>query len=137
LDVANDRQLYLAIVGPAWWVALRVVQIHNARPYLGNAAISALLIVLLGALAASTVKRNADYATEISFWQATAAQNPTSARAANNLGMAYATACRKQLATAQFERAMTLDFHHSQARINLMLLQTNQLPGIGFQNCLR
>lgn len=137
LEVANDRQLYLAIIGPAWWVALSATQLRRAQPYLGGAAIPALLIVLLGALAAVTAKRNEDYATEISFWQTTVAQNPSSARAANNLGMAYAVACRKQPAAAQFERAILLDAHNARARINLMLLQANQLPGIALQHCMQ
>lgn len=125
LDVANDRQLYLALGAPAWWLALRwqALRVSHPRP----AAAAAL--VLLTLLAGATLARNRVYATEISFWEDTAARNPGSARAANNLGMAYALACRDAEAAQQFQHALRLNPAAYQPRINLQLLAENTLPG--------
>ncbi len=131
LDIANDRQLYLALAGPAWWLALATVQLHSIRPRVVYATLSVILV----ALACSTYQRNETYATEISFWQVAATQNPRSARAANNLGMAYAIACQTESAIYEFERAIALDPQGYQARINLKLLHADSLPGAPSARC--
>jgi Flp pilus assembly protein TadD len=87
-------------------------------------------------LGAFTFQRNQVYATEISLWEVTAKQNPTSARAANNLGMAYAFACNKQRAAREFRRAIQLDDHDYQSRINLKLLERNLLVGPEARACV-
>jgi tetratricopeptide (TPR) repeat protein len=126
LDVANDRQLYLAMIGPAWWLA---VQLSRApmRP-----AISALILV---ALSWATYQRNLIYQTEISFWEDTAARNPENSRAANNLGMAYAIECRVKDAEVAFQRAVALSGDDYYSRINLILLRKGLLPGVDRKRC--
>lgn len=131
LDVANDRQLYLALIGPAWWLALRVAGWQRVRPALGNVAV----VLLLASLAYATFQRNRIYETEITFWQDTAARNPHSARAANNLGMAYALECRVDDAVMQFERAIALNPDDYRAIINLRLLRQDALPGVDLDRC--
>jgi hypothetical protein len=126
LDVANDRQLYLAVVGPAWWLAARIAGWREARPALTNALVAAMLAVSSYA----TYQRNAVYETEVTFWQDTATRNPQSSRAANNLGMAYALECRFDEATAAFERAADLSPEDYYSRINLALLRQGKLPGV-------
>jgi hypothetical protein len=131
LDVANDRQLYLALVGPAWWLAVRVSVLHRARSATGNVAAAALLVLL----AYATFQRNRIYDTEVSFWQDTVARNPSNARAANNLGMAYALDCRLDAAMLEFERSATLNPEDYHARVNAILLRQGMLPGAEPRRC--
>jgi hypothetical protein len=43
--------------------------------------------------------------------------------------MAYAVACKPQLAAREFSRAIALDRNDYHARVNLNLLLANELPG--------
>lgn len=125
LDVANDRQLYLALIGPAGWLGVRLSAFYHSRPALIGTVTTLMLVTLVYA----TSLRNRVYDTEVAFWQDTATRNPTSARAANNLGMAYATECRLDKAATEFQRAVKLDSADFRASINLLLLSQGQLPG--------
>ena len=131
LDVANDRQLYLALIGPAWWLATRLISWQRHRP----AAVFVVVGILLATLSWATFERNRIYQTEITFWQDATARNPDNSRAANNLGMAYALACRSDEAATQFQRAIALSPEDYVARINLILLRKGQLPGVDAQGC--
>jgi protein O-mannosyl-transferase len=126
LDPANDRQLYLALLGPAWWVAVQLMR-PALLPRLRVLAASAIVVPLCVA----TIERNTVYKTEVSFWEDTAARNPSSARAANNLGMAYAMACRRDDALEAFSRAIALDGSDYRPRMNRLILQGGEeLPGM-------
>lgn len=119
LDVANDRQLYLASWGlflalsrgatalGRWWGERRVL------------AAVAILSVLLGAL---TVLRNVSYQSEIALWEDTAQRSPRKARVRNNLGYAYEQAGRLAEAESEYRRALSIDPGHSRARANLQRL---------------
>lgn len=131
LDVANDRQLYVAMIGPAWWLSVSLLAWTATSTALRN-FFAALLLVLLGL---ATLERNRIYDTEVTFWQDTATRNPQSARAANNLGMAYAIECRLDDALSEFERAIALEPEDFRARINRRLLFEGQLPGVDWQRC--
>lgn len=131
LDVANDRQLYLALIGPAWWLGTRLMTWQRHRPAMLLAAVG----VLLAALSWATYQRNRVYETEITFWQDAVARNPDNSRAANNLGMAYAVHCRFDEAAREFRRAAALNPEDYVARINLILLRKGQLPGVDAQRC--
>lgn len=113
LDIANDRQLYLAD-----WPLLFALAVELAvwlSVPLFKASVTALGLVLAGL----TVSRNQDYATEISLWEATVIQSPHKARVHNNLGYAYLLANRKAEARREFETALALDPEHIKARYNL------------------
>ena len=166
LDVVNERQLYLAIVGPAWLLGLALsgawragaaparrvtsaagagaVQDDPASPppsppaahtppsvaSIATAATTAAWLALLAlaiGLALATQARNRVYATEIAFWEDVARKSPHNARAANNLGYAYALACRDTEALAQFAHAMQLDPHDYRAPVNHRLLSEGVL----------
>ncbi|WP_161813664.1 glycosyltransferase family 39 protein [Steroidobacter agaridevorans] len=131
LDVANDRQLYLALIGPAWWLAVHLVTWHPTRAALRPVA-GALILV---ALSWATYQRNLVYETEVAFWEDTAARNPESSRAANNLGMAYAIECRFSDAETAFKRAIALSSDDYYSRINLILLRKGLLPGVDPKRC--
>lgn len=131
LDVANDRQLYLAMMGPAWWLAVRLISWHPSRAVV-RPAIGALMLI---ALTWATYQRNLIYETEISFWEDTSARNPNNSRAANNLGMAYAIECRFADAEGAFKRAIALSGDDYYSRINLILLRKGLLPGVDRKRC--
>jgi tetratricopeptide (TPR) repeat protein len=121
-DVANDRQLYLALIGPAWLLASALCAALNQRLAVPFAA---LLMLSLGG---ATLTRNRDYRNEIQLWQVTALRSPNKARVWNNLGYAYQLAGLGKEARAAYQQALRLDPQHERARINLMLLEP--VPGL-------
>jgi hypothetical protein len=124
LDVANDRQLYLALVGPAWLVASVVGTLAAKR---GPAFPLAAALVLGTGLGAATHHRNRVYANEIFFWEDVTRKSPENGRAFNNLGYAYAQASRSDDAEAALRRAVLLDPHDVRATVNLRLLREGAL----------
>jgi protein O-mannosyl-transferase len=120
LDLVNERQLYLALIGPAWLLGQGVVRLRS----------HGLVVVLLLAmvLAGATALRNRVYVDEIAFWQDVVAKSPHNARAANNLGMALAAACQPLAAARAFDNAVRLAPDDTRARINRELLARNELP---------
>lgn len=120
LDVANDRQLYLAIWPLCLAVAIELGLHLPRRLALGAAA---CLVVLFAAL---TVARNQDYRTEIAQWEATVALSPDKSRVHNNLGYAYRVAGRLQDARREYLVALHLDPGNVKARLNLRRLNLEQ-----------
>lgn len=115
LDVANDRQLYLALIGPAFIVAVLLQGL--ARPWRWPA----LLAVAL-ALGMSTRARNAEYRDEISLWTATTRAAPDKARPWNNLGYAYQMVGQRDAAIAAYRRALVIDPGYQKPQANLRQL---------------
>lgn len=116
LDVANDRQLYLAI-GPLGLALAMELQIALSRP-LAYCALGALL--LAGGLL--TVQRNQQFHSEIALWEQTAQVSPEKSRVHNNLGYAYKEAGRAVEARREYLRALQLDADNIKARLNLRRL---------------
>jgi tetratricopeptide (TPR) repeat protein len=112
LDVANDRQLYLA----CWGLFLAIcIQLRDLpRPFVAGA-----LIVF----AATSVARQVDYWSEIRLWESSVSLSPWNARGHNNLGYAYQIAGRTKEARSEYERALLFDPRHGKARLNLMILK--------------
>ena len=113
LDVANDRQLYLAMMGPA---LILVVACRRVLP--AKSALPAL-VVLCMTLGVFTILRNASYFSEVVLWQDAAAKSPDKARAFNNLGYAFQQTGRFEDARVAYQRALALDPAHDKARHNL------------------
>ena len=111
LDVANDRQLYLA----SWGLFLALcVQLRNLqRPAVG---------IVLALFAAASIARQIDYTSEIRLWESSVALSPWNARAHNNLGYAYQLEGRREEARREYEAALLFDPRHKKARLNLMFL---------------
>ncbi|MCS6948196.1 MAG: hypothetical protein NZM12_11325, partial [Steroidobacteraceae bacterium] len=66
VDAVNDRQLYIALAGPAWLLGWFV----GARWHRPSGTLLAVaLVAALVLLAHGTVRQNRHYATEIAFWQ--------------------------------------------------------------------
>ncbi|HLY95694.1 MAG TPA: tetratricopeptide repeat protein, partial [Sideroxyarcus sp.] len=103
LDVANERQLYLA--GWPLFLALSI----ELTLWLHRRALRSVAAVLLLTLGSLTALRNQVYATEISLWQDTAMKSPYKARVHNNLGHAYLLAQRPDEARREFATALQLD----------------------------
>ncbi len=112
LDVANDRQLYLA----SWGLFLGLcIQLRN----LPNFAFAGMVIIF----AAISIARQLDYRSEIILWESSVALAPWNARAHNNLGYAYQLAGRTDDARREYHSALLFDPHHQKTRFNLMFLK--------------
>jgi len=111
LDVANDRQLYLA----CWGLFLALcIQLRNLPGF----AFAIILLVFTGA----SILRQLDYRSEIALWESSVALAPWNARGHNNLGYAYQMAGRTQDARREYLEALILDPAHAKARLNLHFL---------------
>lgn len=115
-DLANDRQLVLAMLGLALaWCSVLWIRLPR-RAFL---PVIAVLAIVLGT---ATAIRNLDYRSEIELWQASLAVDPRNARAWNNLGMAWRDAGNVAQARLAFQRALEIDPAHPQAMGNLLEL---------------
>ena len=112
LDVANDRQLYLA----SWGLFLALCIQLRTLPRL---AAGAVLVVF----AATSVARQIDYWSEIRLWESSVRLAPWNARGHNNLGYAYQVAGRAQDARREYQAALLFDPAHAKARLNLHFLK--------------
>jgi hypothetical protein len=120
LDVANDRQLYLAMLGPAFLVAHALGALTGRR---GGVFPIAAVAVLAIALGAATHLRNRVYLDEVAYWDDVAAKSPGNVRAFNNLGYVLALDGRNDEAEAAFRRALALAPEDVTAFVNLHLLR--------------
>lgn len=116
LDVANDRQLYLALIGPALILSTLAWTRLSAR------ASAVVVLALAIGLGAATALRNRDYGDEVVFWEAAVARSPDSARAWSNLGYAYRLAGEVEAARQAYQGALALDPDHVKAHFNLRAL---------------
>lgn len=117
LDIANERQLYLA--GWPLLLALSIEMRLWLNDQMWKLAAAALLLVLTSL----TMLRNQVYASEISLWEDTVMRSPHKARVHNNLGYAYLQAQRTEDARREFELAQQLDPNEVRARYNLQQLK--------------
>lgn len=129
-EVANDRQLYLAILGPAALFAWALAREGAMRR--GRQALAVATLLGLGAL---TVARDRVYLDEPTFWSAVVATSPGNARAYNNLGFALAARCQTAEAEQAFRRSIALDPGGFRAAINLRLLRAGEPLEPGGARC--
>ena len=112
LDVANDRQLYLA----SWGLFLALcIQLRH----LPSVAFGAAVLLF----AATSIARQLDYRSEIVLWESSVALAPWNARGHNNLGYAYQLAGRAEEARREYQAALLFDPSHAKARLNLHFLK--------------
>jgi hypothetical protein len=114
LDVANDRQLYLPLVGLAFLIA----RIPRSTWVVGAICL---------ALAVSTHLRNRVYDDEVVFWADVGRKSPENPRAFHNLGYALALAGRTEEAERAFEVALALKPGDWKTAVNLKLLREGAL----------
>jgi Flp pilus assembly protein TadD len=116
MDLASERHLYLAGLGPYWLAGLALAALPGRLTWRA----AALALTLIGL--AFTHLRNLDYRDELSLWRQTTALDPANPRAWNNLGWAYLLAGRKEEARQAFRRTLAIDPRHDKARRNLNYL---------------
>ncbi|MDP1633453.1 MAG: tetratricopeptide repeat protein [Gallionellaceae bacterium] len=116
VDIANDRQLYLADWPLFLALAIELALLLRTSAFRLTAAALAL------SLAALTVARNQVYVSETTLWEDTVRKSPHKARVHNNLGYAYRLAGRIEDARREFILALQLDPKHIKARHNLEYL---------------
>lgn len=119
LDIANDRQLYLASPGPLLALSFFLARLAMRWPALPWRTAAAAASVLL---ALATHARNRDYRNEITLWEATAEYSPNKGRVHNNLGYAYELAGRKEDARKAYRRALEIAPKYARATANLRAL---------------
>ena len=112
-ELANDRQLHLAMVGPALAVGVWLASWRRQTAAVAGLAALALLLGL------ATHARVGDYESEAKLWGATVRASPGNARAWNNLGYALEQDGDAAGARAAYERALALDPTHRKARGNV------------------
>ncbi len=128
LDLVNDRQLYVALAGPALLLAAAIRRLANRQPRFAVVA----FVLVLGLTGLATHLRNEVYRDEVTFWRDVVGQSPHNARAFNNLGVALADQCDLPRAEAAWLRALRLDPGYVRAAVNLQLLREGELPeGVG------
>lgn len=121
LDLANDRQLYLASVGPLLAIAIELQRLREryARAHRLPAVAMACLLLALAGLSAL---RNLDYTDPVRLWEQTARVSPAKARVFNNLGFAYDAAGCFERAEAAYREALRLAPGYGVAQENLLAL---------------
>jgi len=129
-DPANERQLYLPLLGPAWLVGLGL----SPWAVAGGARRAAVAAGIL-ALGVATASRSLAYRDEVTFWRDVVAKAPHGARAHGNLGFALAARCRTDEAEAALLRALELDPGYVRAAVNLKLLREGAPLGPGEPSC--
>lgn len=128
LDLVNDRQLYVAIAGPALLLAAAIRRLASRQRVIAVAA----FVAVLAFTGLATHLRNDVYADEVTFWRDVVSRSPHNARAFNNLGVALADACDLRRADAAWLRALQLDPGYVRAAVNRRLLSEGVLPeGVG------
>jgi protein O-mannosyl-transferase len=110
-------------------IAMVVIFVHRLLSRLGERRrmlAPALLVITLGALAATTVARNADYASTRTLWLDTVEKRPQNARAWNQLGLALRDEGDPEAAAAAFLESIELDPQSGTSQFNLANLYFGQ-----------
>ena len=102
-----DRFLYVPLVGLAVLLAQGLFIARKLQPMF-RTSIYAVVIFWLGAATATAFRREAVWHDSLALWEDTAARNPFSLSAADNLGWALLTGNRNREAAESFERAIRL-----------------------------
>ena len=121
LDVANDRQLYLA-----GWALLLPIAVACAGLSANIRLRNTLAALLVLALAGLTLMRNEDYRSESALWEDTVRHSPRKARPYNNLGHAYYLTGNYEGAEQAYLTAIKLSPDYWRAENNLEQLRNNR-----------
>jgi hypothetical protein len=121
LDVANDRQLYLA----SWPLCMALmVELQLLLPKRISAWVVAALLTVFAML---TFLRNQDCKSEVALWEQTVQVSPDKSRVHSNLGYAYQLSGHPVQARLEYLQALRLDAGNVKARLNLRRLNS-QFP---------
>jgi tetratricopeptide (TPR) repeat protein len=123
IDVANERQLYLASWGLFLALSVQIARLEPAR-----VAWATGVMLLAAALGGWSVARQLDYRSEVRLWEASVRESPWNERAHNNLGYAYRLEGRIADARREFETALVLRPGYYRAVANLAVLPPDHTP---------
>lgn len=127
LDIANERQLYLAAWGIFLSASFAIEQLKTATQKYQQWILTGTMLLLL-TLGCFTVMRNHTYLSEIALWEDTVRKSPNKARVYNNLGYAYAVVGRDKDAEKAYLAALSLNPDYVLPRNNLAVISgTNSL----------
>lgn len=125
-DLAFEHRMYLPLAAIALAVVLgadalaRFAARRREIPDRSRRLASIVAVVLVtGALAVRTARRNRDYASPLRTWQAVVDLRPENDRAQQNLGSALLTERRIDEAEPHFRRAVELNPDNANAHVNL------------------
>jgi len=125
-DMVAERRMYLPLAAVvtlaviAVWNGLSVLSRHFRWTLVAQrSACFGLTILIAGALAWRTAKRNQEYHNAIVIWINTIHQRPQNPRAWNNLGYSYYKAGQFDLAITSYQRAIELLPTYSVTHLNL------------------
>lgn len=129
VDVINERHAYLADAGVFLALgSLAAPLVVRARRKRWSIPLGLLFGLLLVGL---TLRRNLEYRSEVTLWQATVRDAPKNPRAQNNLGVAYEQAGRIVEARVAYTRALLLEPRYAAARANLARVSgTRPVPSL-------
>jgi tetratricopeptide (TPR) repeat protein len=115
-----EHRLYLPGAG-IFMTATTTLFLLLLRPHVawGQAVGTALLVIIISAMSATTYARNTVWQSETALWEDVVSKSPDSARAHNNLGLAYQTSGLARKAIRHYKLALNLDPYYSNARENL------------------
>ncbi|MFZ5424675.1 MAG: tetratricopeptide repeat protein [Patescibacteria group bacterium] len=112
-----DRYLYISTIAFGILVALFLLKLEKKTK--NNALTLVLLTLLVVTYSARSIKRNTDWKTRKSLWEATAQTSPNSARVHNNLGDVYALEGNYERAVSEFQIALLINPTYFEAMHNL------------------
>lgn len=125
LDIVNERQLYLALIGIVLPLGVKIERICGAAAEYRRPAWAVIGLVLI-VLGSFTVLRNRAYHSEVALWQDTASKSPYKARVFNNLGVAHEYSGNAAKAHAAYSRALQLDPAYDIARGNIKRMESTR-----------
>ncbi|MCB9916139.1 MAG: tetratricopeptide repeat protein [Planctomycetes bacterium] len=130
-ELAAEHRMVLALAPLA---LMAVLLAHRLLSWIGPArrvVAPVLLVAAVGALGATTVARNRDYASAVTLWRDTVTKLPVNSRAWNQLGLACARAGLAADAEAAYREALRLEPREGSAPFNLgnLLLERGDLAG--------
>jgi tetratricopeptide (TPR) repeat protein len=129
LDAAFEHRMYLALaplivlaVVACFWLWQRFVvrsQSQAIRTSLALSILAPALLVIVAGLAAVTIARNRDYATELAIWRDTVSKRPENWRPHYNLGHALSNQRRSAEAIEQYRKTLEIAPTYPKALQNL------------------
>ena len=127
-EVAAERRMYLPLAAPILLAVLGAdaALTRFARADLRRALGAVLLGLVAVVLAALTVRRNADYASEVAILSDLVAKRPDNARAHYHLGVLFERASRLADAERAYAEAVRADPHYGPAQLNLGVMRARQ-----------
>ena len=125
-DLAFEHRMYLPLAGvivllvSAGWSILHFISRRLAVLPAATRRISIVVVVIVaGALAYGTIRRNQDYYSEVTMWSKIVALRPDNYRAHDDLGRSLRAAGRLDEAFAHFAESLRLNPNYHSAHNNL------------------